>query len=124
MISVTLALSAYIFITKLRYALSSKKNNETLHSYLRDAIKKARLHNDYSTLNDLLDSKYTSNVILLMSQFPESSFDYSQLLKWEKLQESMKYFCDNKFTTDTLNDSTEMLNYMKTVVPHFFTKEQ
>ena len=119
LVSLTLCLT--IVSVKIRYAQMLQENNQSLHEYIGEAIKKARMENDYSILNQLLDSKYSVHTILAMSRFPEESFDYAPLSKWVKLKDAMLYFRKNQMKEEDLLNPEMMTEYLKTVYPEFLT---
>jgi hypothetical protein len=119
---VCLVICAYIFTMKLRYKITLKNNNCSLHEYISLAIREARLNNNYTELNKLLDSKYTSHVILLMSKLPLTAFNFKELSRWEHLPKAMSYFKKEEFTTEDLMDSVKVIGYMKNVTPDLFIK--
>lgn len=118
-VSLTLALS--IISIKLRTVIETRKNNEALHGYMQEAVSIARQKGDYSVVNNLLDSKYSVHMILVMSKFPIQSLDFSQLTKWEKLPQALAYFQKHNFVTEDLTDHSRMSDYLKSVYPEFLT---
>lgn len=121
MVLITGVICTTILTVKIRFVVESRKNNQSLHEYMASAIKEARTKGDYQAVNQLLDSKYSVHMILVMSQYPVSAFDFSQLAKWVKLPSALKYFQDNKFTVEDLTDHTRMTDYLKSVYPEFLT---
>lgn len=118
-VSLTLILSIFTF--KMRAVVESRKNNESLHGYMQEAISLARQKGDYSVVNSLLDSKYSVHMILVMSKFPITSLDFTQLTKWEKLPQALSYFQKHNFVTEDLTDHSRMSEYLKAVYPEFLT---
>lgn len=118
-VSLTIALS--IISVKIRAVIETRRNNESLHGYMQEAISLARLKGDYSVVNQLLDSKYSVHMILVLSKFPISSLDFNQMSKWEKLPQALAYFQKHNFVTEDLTDHSRMSDYLKSVYPEFLT---
>lgn len=118
-ISVSLGLALSILITKLRLYREVQNNMVSLKEYITESILEARKNGNYTTLNQLLDSKYSVHTILAMSHYQESCFDFQELSKWVKLKEAMSYFKQHNFKESDLMDDEKMRDYLKSVYPEF-----
>lgn len=121
-ISVSVSFCLAIFIVKIRIVKDVDKSNKSLHLTIEAAIKEARLNDNYSLLNELLDSKYNSHVVLIMSRLPLESFNLTKLSRWVNLPSAIKYFKENNFKTEDLTNRSRMLGYMRNVAPSMFSK--
>lgn len=116
---ITATLCTAIMVIKIRQVYFSRKADTTLMESISTAIQQARLHGDYTLLNQLLDSTYSCHTILKMSELPEGAYDYSHLTKWVKLKEAMKYFRENKISIKDFYNLDKMNNYLISVYPEF-----
>lgn len=116
---ITVALCLAIFVMKLRQLQFSRKDESSLMDSIGEAIVQARLHGDYTLLNQLLDSKYSCHTILKMSALPEGAYNYEELKKWVKLKAAMQYFREKKITIKDFYDLNKMSEYLKHVYPEF-----
>lgn len=111
-----------ILATKLNNGKTLQMGNLSLNERVELAIREARLKGNYQYLNEMLDSKYNSYVVLGMSKFSLDNFDFSQLPKWTNLPSAITYFKKNNFQESDLMNPHKMYEYMVSVAPTMFAK--
>lgn len=116
---ITAAFCVTITIVKLRQLQFTRKDESSLMESISQGIVQARLHGDYTLLNQLLDSKFSCHTILKMSELPEGAYNYEELSKWVKLKPAMQYFREQKITVKDFYNLDKMSEYLKNVYPEF-----
>lgn len=116
---ITSALCIAIVIVRLRQLQFTRKDESSLMDSIVQAIVQARLHGDYTLLNQMLDSKYSCHTILKMSELPEGAYKYEELSKWVKIKQAMQHFREHKITVKDFYNLDKMNEYLINVYPEF-----
>lgn len=115
----TTAMCTAIMMVKFRQVYFTREHESSLMECISEGIVQARLHSDYTLLNQLLDSKFSCHTILKMSELPEGAYNYEELSKWAKLKSAMAYFREKEITVKDFYNMDKMNQYLKAVYPEF-----